>query len=141
MAIDKLIEGGELHNFIDSYILFPVDSIFDRSNATIYAQACRDSVYYDSSNPFLFHVSELNYDTWNSYLNAAYQDRNFTGIKTNYGTQLEIFRILSYANPKTSDDLIKVLNYINYNYLPEGAEAVVKDGDQVYLNGSLVYKL
>ena len=130
---ETLFAGGSFHNLIDSYIEFPVSDIFDRSNTTIYAQSARDSAFYDSNNPFLFHISELNYDTWNSYLNAAYQDRNFTGINTNYGTQLNIFEILSYATQKTGQDLIDVLDYIKYNYVADGYEAL-RDS-----SGSILY--
>jgi len=141
-------EGGAMHNLVNSYVcLNPTGStdskydILDRINQTA---ASTDSVYYDSTDRITrstYHISELDYDVLQTFFEPSDQNKVFVGFNTNYGDKLENFEVFVYENQKTGDDLIKVLNYINYNYLPDGAEAVVKDGEQVYLNGSLVYKL
>ena len=116
---------GKMLNFIDCYVdlnptnsVDPIFDIFDRSNTTIYNDDARLG-YYDASNPFLWFAgnedeNELTYDKMNSFLNPAYQDRNFAALLTNYGTQLSMFRFFSYANQKTGDDLMKIKDYINY---------------------------
>lgn len=130
-------EGKAMLNFIDSYVDLnptnsadPIFAIFDKSNTTIFSQSVRDSDFYDSSNPFLWFAgnsaeNELTYDKMNSFLNPAYKDRNFAALLTNYGTQLSMFRLFSYANPKVGDDLFTALDYCNYWY--SGHEALTDD--------------
>ena len=116
--------GGKVHNLIDSFINFnPSGStaakfdIVDRSNATIFAQAARDSVFYDSTDrttTSIFHISELDYDTMQTYYNTLYAERFFSGYKENYGNKDFIFVFLAYATQKIGADLTKVLKYIGY---------------------------
>ena len=116
--------GGKVHNLIDSFINFnPSGStaakfdIVDRSNATIFAQAARDSVFYDSTDrttTSIFHISELDYDTMQTYYNTLYAERFFSGYKENYGNKDFIFVFLAYATQKTGAELTKVLKYIGY---------------------------
>lgn len=100
---------------VDNISVYEVASIFDRSNTTIQSAASRASLYYDSGDPTLYHVSELEYDTLVNYFEAAYINRVFTGIKASYTVQDFIFRILAYATQKTGADLTSVKNYIKYS--------------------------
>lgn len=112
--------ANKLHNFTDSYIDFNPDSsvdaiydIFDRSNVTIYNANARLG-YYEVTNPFLWHPTELDFDSWNAMTEPTYRYRNFTGIKNTHSDKLNMFEIFSYGTQKTDQDLRDVKDYINY---------------------------
>ena len=108
---------------------FVAPSILNRSDPTVFNASARLDDY-DPLNPYTFRIDKLDYDVLQSMYNAAYQDRNFAALLTNYGTQLSMFRFFSYANPKTSDDLIDVLNYINYIYEINGLHFYYSNNSQ-----------
>ena len=62
------------HNSMTSKIRF-TNAFFDRSNATIWNDACRAATYYDAVNTKDFHSYELNYRTIYGYLNDNYRGR------------------------------------------------------------------
>lgn len=126
----EAFSGGKFHNFIQSSINFnptasgdSIYDILDRSNATIYNATARTDDY-DAGNPWTFRIDKVHYDVIQSMLNPAYQGRVFEQLKTNYGTILQASELAVYADQKTGDDLIKVLNWANYNYIAEGYEAL-----------------
>ena len=70
------------HNLWNSKIRFSQD-YFDRSNATIWNDACRASAYYDSGNVKDFHISEINELTIRTYLNDGYRAKFFPKVLGN----------------------------------------------------------
>lgn len=102
---------------------------FNRSNATIYNDTARTDDY-DPTKPNQFRIDKTFYDAWQAMLNPAYQNTIFAGLKTNYGTKLNMFELFTYANQKTGDDLIDVLKYINYIYEINGLHFYYSDNSQ-----------
>jgi hypothetical protein len=112
-------EGDKTHNLIDSFINFnPTGStaakfdIFDRSNATIFAQAARDSVFYDSTDrttTSIFHISEVNKVTLGTlYYNVGYAGKVFPNFDTNsIDDRNWMDAFLAYATDKTGQKNIK----------------------------------
>lgn len=76
--------GGEMAGF---KIRFSQD-FFDRSNVTIWNDACRASSYYDSSHKKDFHSSELNYRILYGYLNDGYKGKFYPHFE-NYSIKMD----------------------------------------------------
>ena len=98
------------------------NTFFDRSNTTIWNDACRASSYYDSSNTKDFHVSELNQRTLMSYLNAGYKGRvavkvQSTNYQGNYYFSIDeldrrvLKEVVLLGINKTGNDHKKLLQY------------------------------
>ena len=114
--------AGRLHNLIDSFITFNPDGsadakfdIFDRGNTTIFAQAARDSVYYDSTDRTSrsrFHISELtDINLFRSYFNTGYKYRVFFRINPDHGSQLYIDQIAVYSSDQSGLTLSRIQNW------------------------------
>lgn len=63
-------DSNYLNISVDNYcrILFP-DGVLDRSNATIFNDACRSASDYDASRPTLWDIANLSYNQLSSFLN------------------------------------------------------------------------
>jgi hypothetical protein len=73
---------AQIHNLTDSIIDFnptaSVDAkydILDRSNTTYQTATSRASSYYDVSNPWRYHISELTQTIIDTYIQAAYSGK------------------------------------------------------------------
>lgn len=88
--------------------------LFKRDNTTIQNATSRASSYYDSANPYRWHVSELlDFGTFNFYFNAAYRNRLFTKVS---GVLLQ--EILNCSSAQSGADLIKAKTYCGMSTAP-----------------------
>lgn len=139
-------QGQKLHNLIDSYItLNPTGSTdakfdcVDRANTTYFTDTCRASSYYDSADRVSrsrFHISELDFDTLQTYLQDTYKQTFFVVVSPTACNTQYIFEIFIYQTQKTGDDLIKVLNYSNYfctgyTYMTDDNSALMLDDNGI----------
>jgi len=109
----KDYSGSVDHNTWDSYIRF-TDNFFDRSNATIWKDACRSSSYYLAGSVKDFHISELNFKTLQSWLNDGYAGRlypKFTNNSIDDRTTLK--ELLLFTGDKKTANQQGVLRYTN----------------------------
>lgn len=77
-------------------------AILDRSNATYQSATSRASSFYDASNVYSYHTSELvDFTTYHSYFNAGYENRFYAKLKKSGATILGIEEMLLYGTNKT----------------------------------------
>jgi len=128
--ISNIVEGDLTnHNLVDSYIRFSND-FFDRSDDTIWNDACRTSAYYLSGNVKDFHISELNQRTLYGYLNTGYKGRLAVKVTPNSIEAVDrtlLTEVFLYTNDKTSTDHNKILTYTG-----DIIAAVLSGGNVVY---------
>lgn len=74
--------GGTLYNLFPAKIRF-TNAFFDRSNATIWNDACRAASDYDATNTKDFKTVNLNQRTLQSWLNAGYRGRLYMHFTDN----------------------------------------------------------
>ena len=109
----RTILGDSLnYNLSNAKLRIPA-SIFDRSNATVFADAARAATtYYDSGNTNDWHVTECNNLQKADWCNTGYKGRMFWDIDDNtYGIRKKMVEIFSYASDNTGDDYNKILRY------------------------------
>ena len=104
-------------------------ALMNRSNPEIWNDTCRASAYYNSDNPYEWDVSELDFDTVQTYLQDSYKDTIFAKYVPDYGTPTTFTEFFGYDTPKTPEELYTVLNYCNYWYT--GHQATALNGDLV----------
>jgi len=129
----KYISGdAKYHNLANSFISF-TNAIFDKSDALIYKDYARSSVYYDAANPKRWHISELDRSVLNSYLQADYYGRIFVKVTDNsYSDRKLLKEVLVYTTNKTGADFNSVLTYCgdtdvnNYVYVHSPYDEVFK---------------
>ena len=103
----------------------------DRSDVDVFNADCRASVFYDSSNPTFWHLSELNLDTIVSYLEDDYKNTVFiadtlnkydkpyakTGDQYDYSATGEPLtksqNLLIYGTEQTEPALKKIVKWID----------------------------
>lgn len=109
------------HNLAKSMVEF-VDSVFDRSNVTIYTDLARAATtYYDAANPKRWHISEFNRLLLNDWINADYKGRWFpkelpNSVDNEAKNLLD--ELIVYATNKTGNDFSTVLKYTkDYNLI------------------------
>ena len=92
--------------------------LFKRSDETIHNSLSRASQYYDASNPYRWHITELtDFSIYNYFFNSSYKDRLFT--KYSGGLLMEI---LNCKAALTGGNLTKAKQYcgINTSAFPNG---------------------
>lgn len=114
--------AGSWHNFAESWIdMDPGDTgataldVWNKSNAAVWDSAVRSSIYYDSSNPYYWHASELNVAFYAAHTLPAYARRLYNRIilSGSYTTQIK--------------------DILNFNaQLTTGKDALVKNWLQTY---------
>jgi hypothetical protein len=108
-----------VHNFANSLIRFPLGGKWDRSNTTIFKNATRAG-FYDAANVTDWHTSELNQLSMHELFFNTDQDICFVKGDLNsidVEDREELLELFSYGNPKTGNDLNKVLVYTgDYDY-------------------------
>ena len=88
--------------------------LFKRDNTTIQNATSRASAYYDSANPYRWHVSELlDFGVFNFYFNTTYRNRLFTKVS---GVLLQ--EILNCSSAQADADLIKAKTYCGISTAP-----------------------
>ena len=121
---ETVIEGGKVHNGIDSYInLNPTESAlskYDSLDRTEQTAASQASIYYDEAEPFIYFAghgedNELKYDTIQTYLQAEDTNTVFAAIKDSYSIEKYLNRLMIYAASQTGDALTKIKNYIGWS--------------------------
>jgi len=110
--IVRQAEGSAKINAMDCAIRF-TNSFFDRSNTTIWAAAARTG-YYDASDPYFFHISELNQKTLYDWLNDGYRGRAYVHYSDNSIEQYDrkvLKEVFVYATDRQLTDNKEVLIY------------------------------
>ena len=117
----KAVVGGGMHNRVSSYINMnptgsadPKFDIWNKSKTAVFKQLIRDSLNYFSGNPWLWNITELDYDYLLTVYEAAYVDKTFPAFKDSYAVKKFLSMILVYKTQKTGVDKTKVLNSIGY---------------------------
>jgi len=109
----RTILGDNLnYNLSNAKLRIPA-TIFNRSNATVFADTARAvTTYYDSGNTNDWHVTECNNLQKADWCNTGYKGRLFWDIGDNtYGIRKKMVEIFSYASDNTGDDYNKILRY------------------------------
>jgi hypothetical protein len=105
------------HNLSVSIIRYPLGSVFDRSNATIYEDAARAvGTFYDAANPTDWHISEHNRLLLNEWLKTDYKGIWFpheTPNSVEIDEKILLDEVFACATNKTGDDFDNVLKYTN----------------------------
>lgn len=105
-------DGSARINAMDSAIRF-TNSFFDRSNATIWAAAARTG-YYNVSDPYFWHISELSQKTLYDWLNDGYRGRAYVHYSDNsierYDRKI-LKEIFVYATDRKTTENKEVLTY------------------------------
>ena len=109
-------------NMANCYIDFSstTNAVFDRSNETTNSTISRASTYYDASNPYRWHISEISDPRkYMEYLNVGYAGKLYGGITTylsggEYYIKMLRF-ILLYATDKTGEEQYKIMKYCGTN--------------------------
>lgn len=99
-------------NSIFCGVRFPA-GIMDRSDVTQFNATCRASAFYDAGDPTFWHMTELQYDTYKTYVNAD-QIKDFMKYDDSavIGRHL-LTEMISTTIPQTGADLIKAEGYVN----------------------------
>ncbi len=134
-----------IHNLAECFINFNPDlkadskfDIWDRSNVTIHSAVSRASIFYDASNPYTYHISELNQLVLVDFFNVGYAGRVFVKFETDSignDHRLYMIRILVYKTDKRSLQEVKVLEWSG------DIEHAIDDGSGGYIediNGYII---
>jgi hypothetical protein len=125
---NTMYRGEGFHNGIASYIstnptgsLAAIYDILDRINQT-FEDNSQDSIYYDSTSRITRSMyfagnalNELGYDVIKTYLNLPDNAKIFEQLKANYGDIQNASELVVYEDAKVGADLVKVLDWANYN--------------------------
>ena len=86
----------------------------DRSSIDVFTDVCRASEFYDSDNPTFWHTSELNLDTFMSYLTDSF--KNFVFIADTESKYDKPYAKTGdqYDYSATGDALTKSQNFLIY---------------------------
>lgn len=80
----KTTDGNSFHNLVESKIKFN-SAFFNRNDTNIWNDISRNSIYYDTTKPYEFHIRELDYGILYTYLKNGYRGKLFPkGISINY---------------------------------------------------------
>lgn len=137
------ISGSLKHNLAEALVDFdPTDATpadldtLDRSNATIQTADSRASIWYDSDNPYRYHIKEIaDPRTYSRYFNTGYKGLFFSKVQTALnGSIYDIVRLdenIIYATDKVNTDEWKVMKWGNLDdFALRGADGEgIVDGD------------
>lgn len=130
-----------IHNLAECFINFNPDlkadakfDIWDRSNVTIQTAASRASIFYDASNPYTYHISELNQFTLFSFFNVGYAGKAYVRFETDSignDHRLYMIRIIVYKTDKRSLQEVKVLQWSGdiAHAIDDGSGGYLEDGN------------
>lgn len=104
--------SSNYHNFADSKLRIHADA-WDRSDADIWSDSARVATsFYDSNSTNDWHITELDQDNIDYWLNDDYKDICFVNGSLNSINQRNYLEdLFSYNNVLTGDNLRKVLLY------------------------------
>lgn len=88
--------AGDFHNLAESLIDFSPEAIWDKSNAGIWDDDVRSSVYYDAANPFRWHSSELNVTFFEAHAVGEYQNRVYAKKILDGEAQVGISEVIQF---------------------------------------------